>query len=136
MTDKQLTDQPTDWLNDGLTDYVADWLTNWLADCLIDQLAVAIGQKMRAKTDVIDENRFHNCVSPFCFQCQQKDITANHENWIEQLSKQDSYLIQRFYSHLRRYNQPANGEEREDGCICQQRYNETVMRYTSNSCLQ
>ena len=32
-----------------------------------------------AGEDVIDENPFHNCVSPY-FQCQQKDITADHEN--------------------------------------------------------
>ena len=37
---------------------------------------------------------------PFQFQCEQKDITADHENWIEQHNKQDSYLMQRFYSHL------------------------------------
>ena len=32
-----------------------------------------------AGEDVIDENSFHNCVSPY-FQCEQKDITADHEN--------------------------------------------------------
>ena len=32
-----------------------------------------------AGEDVIDENPFHNCVSPY-FQSQQKDITPDHEN--------------------------------------------------------
>ena len=32
-----------------------------------------------AGEDVIDENPFHNCVRPY-FQCQQKVITADHEN--------------------------------------------------------
>ena len=32
-----------------------------------------------AGEDVIDENPFHNCVHPY-FQCQQKVITADHEN--------------------------------------------------------
>ena len=27
---------------------------------------------------------------PFQFQCEQNDITADHENWTEQQSKQDS----------------------------------------------
>ena len=48
-------------------------------------------------------------------------------NWIEQYSKQDSYLIQGFYHQLLRYSQPANGEERREGrngCIRKQRYNE------------
>ena len=31
-------------------------------------------------------------------------ITADHENWIEQQRKQESYLIRRFYSELLRYN--------------------------------
>ena len=57
---------------------------------------------------VIDENRFHNCVSEFYFyfRCQQKELLRNMrvENWIEQHSKQYSYLIQRFYSQLLRYN--------------------------------
>ena len=45
-------------------------------------------------------------------------------NWIEQSSKQDSYLIQGFYHQLLRYSQPANGEERREGrngCFRQQR---------------
>ena len=44
--------------------------------------------------EVIDENSFHNCVSPFSSRVNQKGITADHENWIEQHSKQDSYLMQ------------------------------------------
>ena len=32
----------------------------------------------------------------------QESQTADHKNWIEQHSKQDSYLIQRFYLHLLR----------------------------------
>ena len=42
-------------------------------------------------------------------------LTAGHENWIEQRSKQDSnnYLIPQFCLQLLRYNYPANGKERE-----------------------
>ena len=57
--------------------------------------------------DVIDENRFHNCVhvgeseKTLLAPVSTKGIAADHENWIEQRSiKQDSYLIQRFYSQL------------------------------------
>ena len=35
----------------------------------------------------------------------------DHERGIEQQSKQDSYLIQRFYLQLLSYNQSVNGEE-------------------------
>ena len=61
--------------------------------------------------DVIDENRFHNCVGQsekaLLVPVSTKGITADHENWIEQHSKQDSNLIQRFYSQLFRYNKKA-----------------------------
>ena len=40
-----------------------------------------------------------------------KGITVDHEREIEQHSKQDSYLIQRFYLQLLSYNQSVNGEE-------------------------
>ena len=40
-----------------------------------------------------------------------KGITVDHERGIEQHSKQDSYLIQRFYLQLLSYNQSVNGEE-------------------------
>ena len=55
--------------------------------------------------DVIDENRFHNCVdeSEKALLVSTKGITADQENWIEQHSKQDSHLIERFYL-LFRYN--------------------------------
>ena len=62
--------------------------------------------------DVIEENRFHNFV-------RESEIallvlsSAGHErgNLIQQHSKQNSYLIQWFYSQLLRYNQPTNSEE-------------------------
>ena len=48
--------------------------------------------------NVIDENRFHNCVGEskkaLLVPVSTKGITAGHENWNEQHSKQDSYLIQ------------------------------------------
>ena len=54
--------------------------------------------------NVIDENRFHNCVGEskqaFLVPVSTKGITAGHENWNEQHSKQDSYLIQWFFSLL------------------------------------
>ena len=40
-----------------------------------------------------------------------KGITVDHECGIEQHSKQDSYLIQRFYLQLLSYNQSLTGEE-------------------------
>ena len=40
-----------------------------------------------------------------------KGITVDHERGIEQHSKQDSYLIQRFYLQLLSYNKSVNGEE-------------------------
>ena len=40
-----------------------------------------------------------------------KGITVDHERGIEQHSKQDSYLIQRFYLQLLSYNQSVNGKE-------------------------
>ena len=40
-----------------------------------------------------------------------KGITVHHEHEIEQHSKEDSYLIQRFYLQLLSYNQSLNGEE-------------------------
>ena len=61
----------------------------------LSKLVVAIG---------CDENCFHNCVSPFSSGVNKRYISADHENWIEQHSKQDSYLIQRFWAHLLTYN--------------------------------
>ena len=60
-------------------------------------LAVAMGLPWRC--DWWDY-RFHNCVreSEKALLVSTKGITTNQENWIEQHSKQDSYLIQRFYS--------------------------------------
>ena len=58
------------------------------------KLAVAVGYL----GDVIDENCFHNCVGEsekaLLVPVRTKGMTVNHENWIEQHSKQDSYLIQ------------------------------------------
>ena len=47
------------------------------------------------------------CEFPLVIKVLTKGITADHENWIEQHSKQDSYLIQRYYSQLLRYNKNA-----------------------------
>ena len=48
--------------------------------------------------DVIDENRLHNCVGEsekaLLVPVSTKGITVDPENWIEQHSEQDSYLIQ------------------------------------------
>ena len=53
--------------------------------------------------DVIDENRFHNCVRESALSVLS---AADHErgNLIEQHSKQNSYSIQRFCSQLLGYN--------------------------------
>ena len=51
-----------------------------------------------------------------------KGITVHHEREIEQHSKEDSYLIQRFFLQLLSYNQSLNGEEQGESCW--QRYNE------------
>ena len=83
-------------------------------------------------TDVNDENRFQNRVheseKALLVPVLTKGSSADHEsrNWIEQHSKQDSYLIQQFYSQLLIYNQPANGEER----------GETGVRQTQTADLQ
>ena len=83
-------------------------------------------------TDVNDENRFQNRVheseKALLVPVLTKGISADHEsrNWIEQHSKQDSYLIQQFYSQLLIYNEPANGEER----------GETGVRQTQTADLQ
>ena len=63
-------------------------------------------------------------------------LTAGHENWIEQRSKQDSnnYLIAQFCLQLLRYNYPANGKEREKTFVFYSP--ETVMRDTSNAGMQ
>ena len=59
--------------------------------------------------DVIDENRFHNCVRESekaqLVPVSTKRIAAGHErgNLLEQPNKEDSFLIQRFYSQLLRY---------------------------------
>ena len=46
-------------------------------------------------SDVIDENRLHNCVGEsekaLLVPVSSKGITVDHENWIEQHSEQDSY---------------------------------------------
>ena len=82
--------------------------------------------------DVNDENRFQNRVreseKALLVPMLTKGISADHErrNWIEPHSKQDSYLIQQFYSQLLRYNQPAYGEER----------GETGVRQTQTADLQ
>ena len=50
--------------------------------------------------DVIDENCFHNCVGEsekaLLVSVSTKGITVDHENWIEQHSKQDSYFFTDF----------------------------------------
>ena len=50
--------------------------------------------------EVIDENCFHNCVGELgkalLVSVSTKGITVNHENWIEQHSKQDSYFFNDF----------------------------------------
>ena len=50
--------------------------------------------------DVIDENCFHNCVGEsekaLSVSVSTKGITVDHENWIEQYSKQDSYFFNDF----------------------------------------
>ena len=65
--------------------------------------------------DVINENHFHNCAresqKALLVTVSTKGITVDHERGIEQQSKQDSYLIQRFYLQLLSYNQSVNGEE-------------------------
>ena len=65
--------------------------------------------------DVINENHFHNCAresqKALLVTVATKGITVDHERGIEQQSKQDSYLIQRFYLQLLSYNQSVNGEE-------------------------
>ena len=65
--------------------------------------------------DVIDENHFHRCVresqKALLVPVSTKGITVHHELGIEQHSKQDSYLIQRFYLQLLSYNQSLNCEE-------------------------
>ena len=84
-----------------------------------------------------ERNRFHLNVHALYIYCQQKESHADHQNWIEQHSKPDSYLIQRFYSQLLRYNWPANGKEGgETFVFAGKRYIETVMRDTSNACMQ
>ena len=82
--------------------------------CIHFKLAVTMARKCEHMWvylylgHVIDENRFHNCVGEFYFyfQCQKKELLRimRVENWIEQHNKQYSYLIQRFYSQLLRYN--------------------------------
>ena len=68
--------------------------------------------------DVVDENHFHSCVhesqKALLVPVSTKGITVHHEREIEQHSKQDSYLIQRFYLQLLSYNQSLNGEEQEE----------------------
>ena len=65
--------------------------------------------------DVVDENHFHSCVhesqKALLVPVSTKGITVHHEREIEQHSKQDSYLIQRFYLQLLSYNQSLNGKE-------------------------
>ena len=50
--------------------------------------------------DVIDENCFHNCVGELektlLVPVSTKGITVDHENWIEQHSKQDSFFFKDF----------------------------------------
>ena len=62
-----------------------------------------------------DENRFHNCARE-----SEKALlvpVSTKESRIEQHSKQDSYLIQRFYSQLLRYNKRANGGQGEETAL-------------------
>ena len=50
--------------------------------------------------DVIDENCSHNCVGEsekaLLVPVSAKEITVDHENWIEQHSKQDSHFFNDF----------------------------------------
>ena len=62
-----------------------------------------------------DENRFHNCARE-----SEKALlvpVSTKESRIEQHSKQDSYLIKRFYSQLLRYNKRANGGPGEETAL-------------------
>ena len=76
---------------------------------------------LRGVIDVIDG--IYNCVleseKAFLVPVSTKGIEVDHNrgNWIEQHSEQDSYLIQKFYSQLLRYNQPANGENRGETAV-------------------
>ena len=56
--------------------------------------------------DVIDKNRFHNCVREFSSSVNKKELLpiTSVETKLNKTIKQDSYLIQLFYSELLRYN--------------------------------
>ena len=62
--------------------------------------------------DVIDENRFHNCVHA---PVSTKGIAADHENWIEQRSMKRRLIFNLIHDFGHSCcNYPANGEERGD----------------------
>ena len=56
------------------------------------------------KTAFIIASELHESEKALPVLVPTKGITAEHENWIERHSRQDSYLIHVFYSQLLRCN--------------------------------
>ena len=61
---------------------------------------LALAKSIYYLGDLIYENCFHNCVGEsekaLLVPVSTKGITVNHENWIEQHSKQESYFFNDF----------------------------------------